>query len=105
MPAKPQVWVFGLCCLFVMVVSVHDATLVVVNHEVIYDAEQNPVGRWLLEVQEGKVWLFVMLKLIGTALACTVLIKLNQYSKRFGMITAGALAILQSMLLCYLTLA
>ncbi len=48
-----QVVVFSLLCVVVAAVSVHDALLVVVNHEIIGQAEQNPVGRWLLEMQGG----------------------------------------------------
>ena len=103
--AHQNVSVFGLCCLFVAAVSVHDATLVVVNHEVISEVERNPVGKWLLEVQGGEVWLFVFLKFAGTALVCAVLVTIYQHSQRFGMITAAPLAVFQIVLLLYLTIA
>jgi hypothetical protein len=102
--AHRQVAIFSLCCLFVAVVSVHDAALVVVNHEVISDVEQNPVGKWLIEAHGGEVWLFVFLKLAGTALVCAVLVTVYQYCRRLGMIAVVALSTFQMLLLCYLTI-
>ncbi len=96
---------FGLCCLFVAVVSVHDTALIVANHEVIQDVEQNPAGRWLLDLQHGEIWCFVLAKLTGTALVCSVLVRLYQFSKKIALISASTLAVLQFLLLCYLTLA
>jgi hypothetical protein len=103
--AQPKAAIFSLCCLFVAAVSVHDAVLVVVNHELISEVEQNPVGKWLLDVQGGEVWLFVFLKFAGTALVCAVLVTIYQCSQRFGMITVIPLATFQMLLLSYLTIA
>jgi hypothetical protein len=103
--AQPKAAVFSLCCLFVAAVSVHDAVLVVVNHEIISEVEQNPVGKWLLDVQGGEVWLFVFLKLAGTALVCAVLVTIYQRSPRFAMITVIPLATFQMLLLSYLMIA
>ena len=100
----PSTLIFGVCCLVVAVVSVHDAALVALNHEVIGDFERNPVGRWLLELQGGEVWLFIFVKLAATALVCAVLITVYQHCRRYGLVTAAALASFQLMLLCYLSL-
>jgi hypothetical protein len=95
--------IFSLCCLFVAAVSVHDASLIVVNYQVIGETEQNPVGRWLLEIQDGAVALFVVVKLAGTALVCALLVTLFRHSQRIGTIAVVGLAAFQLMLLCYLT--
>jgi tryptophan-rich sensory protein len=100
----PSTLVFGLCCLVVAVVSVHDAALVALNNEVIGDFERNPVGKWLLDLQGGEVWLFIFVKLAATALVCAVLITVYQHCRRYGLVTAAALASFQLMLLCYLSL-
>ncbi|MGN6135957.1 MAG: hypothetical protein ACTHOU_15825 [Aureliella sp.] len=102
--AVASTFAFWLCCLIVAAVSVHDAALVVLNHEVISDFERNPVGKWLLDVQGGDVWLFVLVKLAGTALVCAVLITVFQYCRRYGIVSAAALASFQIGLLCYLTM-
>jgi hypothetical protein len=96
---------FAACCLCIAVVSVHDAMLVVLNDDVIGQVERNPLGRWLIEWQEGEVWLFVLMKLAGTAVVCATLVTLYQYREELGMLTAGALAAFQLVLLCYLTFA
>ena len=97
--------IFAGCCLFVVAVSVHDAMLVVVNHQSIQDAEQNPLGTLLIEAQEGEVWLFVLAKLAGTALVWAILITLYQHRARLAFTAAASVAAFQMALLGYLTFA
>lgn len=101
--AKRRTILFAGLCLFVGLVSVHDAMLIVFNHEIIYEVEQNPVGRWLMEAQDGEIWLFVIVKLAGTAVVCAVLISLYRFRPRFALIVAVAIAGFQAGLLYYLT--
>jgi hypothetical protein len=88
--------------LFIASVSVHDAVLLIQNQEVIGEFEQNPIGRWLLTLGNDKVWLFVCVKLLGTAVVCTSLIGISEYSRRLGYITTAGLAAFQAGLLYYL---
>jgi hypothetical protein len=90
----------GLCA-WIAGVSVHDAVLVVVHHNLISQTEQNPVGRWLIDVQ-GDIWLFVSLKLAGTAVVCTVLVRLYRYRHRLAFVVALAVACFQLWLLIHL---
>lgn len=83
-------------------VSVHDAVLVVVHHELIGQFERNPLGRWLLQLHGGEVWLFVLAKLAGTAAVCTILVRLFLYRSRIAMLIAGVLSSFQLLLLSYL---
>ncbi len=94
---------FAACCLCIAVVSVHDATLVVLNDDVIAQVEQNPLGRWLIDLQGGEVWLFVLVKLAGTAVVCATLITLYRHRQDVGMMAAGTLTAFQIALLGYLT--
>lgn len=96
--------IFNCLCVLVAVISVHDALLVVVNHEVIGTMEQNPAGRWLLAIQGGEVWLFVFVKLAMTALVCVLLIGLYEHWRRGGLLVVAGVASFQTLLLCYLTL-
>ena len=82
--------------------SVHDAILVVVHHELISQFERNPLGRWLLQLHGGEVWLFVVVKLAGTAAVCTVLVRLYQYRADFALPVAIVLSCLQLLLLFHL---
>lgn len=93
------------CCLFVAAVSVHDAMLVVLNASVIGEVEQNPVGRWLIELQGGEVWLFVSVKLLTTAVVCAVLVTLYEFRARLALVASGGVAAFQMGLLWYLTFA
>jgi hypothetical protein len=88
-----------------MAVSVHDAMLVVLNADVIAEIEQNPLGRWLIELQGGEIWLFVVLKLVGTAVVCAVLVTLYQFRARLALAAGSGVAAFQMVLLCYLTFA
>jgi hypothetical protein len=83
-------------------VSVHDAILVVLHDDVIDEMEANPLGKWLLELQGGEVWLFVLLKLVGTAFVGATLIMLYSRHRRMAISVAGALAVFQLLLLGYL---
>ncbi|KAA5545423.1 hypothetical protein FYK55_07165 [Roseiconus nitratireducens] len=94
----------AVCCILISLISIHDAMLVIVNYEVINEMEQNPIGVWLLGLQGGQVWLFVLVKLACTALVCTVLVSLYQYRRRIAMTVASSLAGFQSLLLGYLTI-
>ena len=94
--------IFAACCIWIAAISVHDAVLVVVHHEVIERLEQNPLGRWLIQRRGGEVWLFVSVKLAGTAAVCVVLVKLYQYRPALALPVAAAVAGFQLLLLCYL---
>jgi hypothetical protein len=83
---------FTLCCLWIAVVSAHDAVLVVVHHQVIELDEQNPLGRWLIQRHDGEVWLFVGLKFAGAAAVCTVLVMLYQSRVLLATTMAAAVA-------------
>lgn len=88
--------------LFIASVSVHDAALVAVNQDVIYEMEQNPLGRWLIELDSGSVSLFILVKLAGTAVVCAVLASLYEHSRRLGLAVTWPIAIFQGGLLTYL---
>ncbi len=88
--------------LFIAGVSVHDAVLLIQNQEVIGQFERNPMGQWLLALGNNEVWLFVSVKLLGTAIVCTSIVALCDYSRKLGYMTAVGLATFQASLLFYL---
>ncbi len=94
--------VFTIAWLLIMAVSIYDACLLFKLREVIEHTERNPVGLWLIK-SFGSVWLFILLKVIGTLIVCTVLRILVQYYHRIGLVVTLALAFLQSLLFLYLT--
>lgn len=94
-------WLWMLL-VFVAAVSVHDAALVVLNHEVILQYERNPIGRWLIEANGGAVWMFAAVKLFCTALVCTLVVRVFEWREHHGLAVAGGLAGFQALLLIYL---
>ena len=93
---------FRSLLLFIAAVSVHDAALVVLHHDLILEVERNPIGRWLIEANNGCVWLFVIVKLFNTSVVCTLLVSIYERSRHVGFVITSALAILQGLLLLYL---
>lgn len=98
-----EVMVFGFLLTIVIAISVHDAVLIVVNHQIITDMEQNPIGVWLLDLHDGSVWPFVFLKLAGTSLVGTVLITIYRRHKKIALGCTVGLAAIQVALLWYLS--
>jgi len=94
---------FWFLLLFIAAVSVHDAALVVVNSQNIVEVERNPVGRWLIETNDGNVWPFVTIKLFATWIVCAIVLSIYQQSRRIGFTVASGLATFQAMLLVYLS--
>lgn len=94
---------FGFLLILVMAISVHDTVLIVVNHQIISDMEQNPIGVWLLSLNDGSVWPFVFLKLAGTSLVGAVLITIYRRHKEIGFGCTVGLAAIQVSLLLYLS--
>ena len=95
---------FWFICLliFVIVVSIHDAGLLVLNQELIVEYERNPIGAWLIASNAGSVWLFVYLKLIGTGLVSAILAGLYEQVQSTACTVVGVLALIQGTLLIYL---
>ncbi len=94
---------FAGLLLFIAAVSVHDAMLVVLLDDLIQEFERNPVGSWLLEVAQGSVWLFVLVKLLGTSLVGAGQVMIYQWRPRMALASTGALAGFQLGLLLYLS--
>ncbi len=66
-------------------------------------AEKNELG-WREHVNR-EVWLFVSLKLVGTAIVCAVLVTLYEFRTRLALLASSGVAVFQAGLLWYLTFA
>lgn len=95
--------VFATSWLIVMAISLYDASLLFTLRDVIGYTERNPIGLWLIETC-GSVWLFIVLKIVGTLCVCTVLQIMYQSHRNVGLIVVLALAAFQLLLLSYLLL-
>ncbi len=94
---------FAALLLFIAAVSVHDAVLVVLLEDLIQEFERNPVGCWLIEIAQGSVWLFVLVKLMGTSLVGAAQVMIYQWRPHMALASTSALAGFQLGLLLYLS--
>jgi uncharacterized membrane protein len=100
----PRTAAFAAAVVFIAAVSVHDGLLVAQNEGVILHTEKNPLGRFLIELG-GDVWVFILVKFLGTALACALLVEIYQRRRPAALLAAGGVACFQLGLLVYLSLA
>lgn len=105
MTLKPtSTWLFYLLWGAILAISVHDGMLVIANRRTIGADERNPVGRWLLEMAQGEIWLLLLVKGAGTIVVGTALLLVFWARPRLGWTACIALAVAQTLLLAVLTL-
>jgi hypothetical protein len=97
-----QVALFLSLWLFVIFVSVFDGYLVLRYRHEIHKTELNPVGRLLIQLNGGQVWLLLGAKFTGTVIAAAVVLLLYGRWPRIGITVASAVAGLQLCLLLFL---
>jgi len=95
-------FIFILCCVIIVTVSAIDIYWLIRNSAVILEYEQNPMGTWLINKDNGSVALFTSVKMLGTFLVITILSTLYSVHALKTLIVSGILALLQLILLCYL---
>ena len=93
---------FRIAWVLVIVVSAIDGHLFFRNRDVIHQFEKNPLGILLLEMNDGSVWLFLLLKFLGTILVSALLLVIYCQRPSLGFIIALCLSIFQLALLYYL---
>jgi len=96
---------FPILCGFIVMVSLYDTFLIVRYSEQIRNLEENPIGRWLIDVAGGGVGIFVRCKLAGTTLVVVILTCLHRMRSRTALPVTSSIAAYQTGLLTYLTLA
>lgn len=107
---SPQRWPFELLdtlfclkCLFIAGVSLFDAWLIAVHADLITETEQNPIGKYLLEIGNGDITLFVIAKAVGTLVVLTALIALWKFLRPIAFPVVNGITSIQVWLLWYLT--
>ena len=91
--------------LFVIFVSVFDGYLALRFRHELHRTELNPVGRMLISLNGGQVWLLLAAKFAGTVAAATLVLLIYGRWPRIGLIIATIIACLQLCLLVYLLVA
>jgi len=93
---------FTTVLIFVAGVSAYDGYLVVRTGGMIRDFEKNPIGRYLIDRNDGDPALFLRVKAAGTIVALTALAALRKRSRRLAYPVAVGLVFFQSGLLIFL---
>jgi hypothetical protein len=93
---------FTSVLVFVGGVSVWDSYLVVRTGDMIEDFEKNPVGLYLIQLDNGNPDVFLRVKAAGTLLALSALSYLHRRSKRLACPVAFGLFVFQTGLLIFL---
>ena len=96
--------IFFICCIIIILISAIDIYWLIKNADLILHYEQNPIGIWLINKDNGSVALFTSLKVIGTFIVIGTLFILYKIHAYKTMIIASVLAFCQLLLLCYLLL-
>jgi hypothetical protein len=98
------IYLFAALWLFVIFVSVFDGYLVVRFRHELHKTELNPLGRWLIQLNGGQVWLLLATKFAGTVAAAALVLLIYGRWPRLGITIASVVASLQLCLLLFLVL-
>lgn len=94
---------FPVALIIIAAVSLFDTFLIVKYSDGLWVMEQNPVGRWLLEINDHDVSVFVRTKLAGTLIVLWTLMLMHHARSRFLFPVSTSVASGQMMLFVYLT--
>ncbi|WP_146373605.1 hypothetical protein [Symmachiella macrocystis] len=72
------------------------------NQDFLYQYEQNPVGRWLMEQDGGDVALFMTFKMVGTLVVMCTIPLLYRFRAKWGITAGASVAGFQCLLFVYL---
>ena len=96
---------FLVLWLFIAVVSVWDGYLALLNREHLSLMELNPIGKSLIELNQGGVAYLLLGKILGTVVAGASLLLLYEHNPRRGLIVAALNALFQIWLRMFLSYA
>ena len=91
-----------ICGIIIVVVASIDTYWLSKNSDFIIQVEQNPLGQYLIELDQGDVSLFIFCKFIGTYISIAILYFLWPYHPKKVNLISIAVATLQLLLLFYL---
>ena len=93
---------FAAIWVFIVFVSVIDGYLVYRHRQQMLHVELNPIGRALIQWNNGQIWYLLIIKLVGTVAACAALLVIHRVNVRFGLAIAIGVAGIQLSLLIFL---
>ena len=75
--------VFHLYCIIIAVISAIDIYWLSRNRSSIIMDEMNPIGQYLLKLDNGDVSLFILVKILGTDLVIAILYTLKYFNIKY----------------------
>jgi hypothetical protein len=94
----PALW------LFIGAVSAMDGYLIFRFRDLMWQLEENPIGKFLIELDNGNVTVFILTKAAGTVVVMCVLAGLYVYHRRWSIPITGSIAAFQLTLFLYVAL-
>ena len=91
-----------LCGIIIVIVAAIDTYWLSKNRSFIIDVEQNPIGQYLISLDDGDVSVFILCKIIGTYTVICMLYTILYHSPKHAIGIAIMLALAQLILLYYL---
>jgi hypothetical protein len=94
----PALW------LFIGAVSAMDCYLLFRFKDLMWELEENPIGKYLIELDHGNVTVFILTKAAGTVVVMCVLAGLYVYRRSWSFPITGSIAAFQLTLFIYVAL-
>tara|TARA_R100000664_G_C2732209_1_gene122504 strand:- start:416 stop:715 length:300 start_codon:yes stop_codon:yes gene_type:complete len=94
--------ILNICTAIIVCISAIDIYWLSKNRGHMIEMEKNPIGKWLLQADNGDVSLFIFCKFLGTFLVIGAIYLLSFHESKYTRTVAISIAIAQIILLCYL---
>lgn len=94
---------FPVALAVIVGVSAYDTYLIIKFARCLIELEENPIGKWLIEINNGDVSVFVRSKIAGTILVASILLLMKRFQSRIVFPVTTSIASWQVGLLWYLT--
>ena len=91
-----------ICSIIIVLVAAIDTYWLSKNRSFMISVEQNPIGQYLIHLDDGDVSIFILCKMIGTYTVICMLYAILHYSPKHAIGIATMLALAQLTLLYYL---
>ena len=102
MPLKKDNVIFEFLCFVIAIISAIALYFIGKTRTIIQESEENPIGQYLIVLDNGDISLFIAAKFLGTMLALYVLFKLHRLQFKYILLITWVIAIAQILLLIYL---
>ena len=93
---------YSIMWMAIGIISAIDIYWSIINQSVLGELEENPIGRYLINISDGDIALFMSVKVAGTIIALGVLVFLYHWKQKYAWPIIISLTVAQFFLLSYL---